>query len=196
MSGLSRNQYRKSALRLQIAPRSKRASQSAARAPRNAPAPSTSHPYRASHLHRAIHLQRAHRTHTAHRTCSPSTEHSNCSPHRDNGAQFSRSQYCNSTTARFAIKATRPMRTRHTVRAFSCQPAPSPVPSPAREKADREMRSAFGFSVTAVLHVSPCGRALRSAHLMPSLFSARRKRRSYTYTTVSGARRSLSSRGA
>ena len=159
------------------------------RAHRNAPAASASH---LQSEHRTIHLHRASRLHRTSHLYRTHTERSNCSPHRDNGAQFSRSQYCNSTTARFAIKATRPMRTRHTVRAFSCQPALSP----AREKADREMRSAFGFSVTAVLHVSPCGRALRSAHLTPSLFSARRKRRSYTYTTISGARRSLSSRGA
>ena len=120
------------AFQLQIAPRLKRASQSAVRTSRNAPAPNIAQC--SCTEHRA--MRRAHRTHTAQYTCAE------------------------------------------------------------REKADREMRSAFGFYITAVLHVRPCGRALRSAHLTPSLFSARRKRRSYTYTTVSGARRSLSSRGA
>ena len=267
MSGLSRNQYRKSALRLQIAPRLKHASQSAvrtsrnapaaiashlhrahrthtahrtctaqcacteriapiphiapaARAPRNAPAASASHPYRTSHLqseHRAFQLQIAPRSKRASQSAAraprnapaPSASQCTCTEHRNAPsvrAPRTHTAQCSCSERIAPIPHIAPAaRTHH---AFQLQTAPrlkhasqsaasaSQCTCTECEKADREMRSAFGFYVTVVLHVRPCGRALRSAHLTPSLFSARRKRRSYTYTTVSGARRSLSSRGA
>ena len=165
------------AFQLQIAPRSKRASQSAARAPRNAPAPSASQCTCTEH--RNAPSVRAPRTHTAQCSCS---ERIAPIPHIAPAAR-----------THHAFQLQTAPRLKH---ASQSAASASQCTCTECEKADREMRSAFGFSVIAVLHVRPCGRALRSSHLTPSLFSARRKRRSYTYTTVSGARRSLSSRGA